>query len=88
MTEEMVQAMKPSLNAAFVVALCSNSINPMPTGLVLETGLGWGANTRPRRTRGDDFQAIQSVSPEHVRDAWAQVVGLEDHESPGRHSKL
>lgn len=87
MSEEMAAAMKPQWNAPFVVALCSSSITPMPTGLIFETGLGWGANTRLRRSRGYEFHAVQSVTPERVMESWIRLARLED-ENSSRSPKL
>jgi multifunctional beta-oxidation protein len=88
MTEDMVQAMKPEWNAPFVVALCSDSISPPPTGLIFELGLGWMANTRLQRSTSFDFSEDQGLTPERVLDAWPQLLeSSRNREGEGR-SKL
>ncbi|KAL2834156.1 hypothetical protein BJY01DRAFT_224385 [Aspergillus pseudoustus] len=81
MSKEMALSMKAQFNAPFVVALCSSLITPVPTGLIFETGLGWGANTILRRSHSYDFHLIESISPEHVLDAWTQSgrLGRDDN---------
>lgn len=66
MTEEMIQAMKPEWNAPFVVALCSDTLSPSPTGLICETGLGFMAHTRLWRSAAIDFEDDEKVTPERL----------------------
>ena len=77
MPEEMVQAYKPHYVAPLVALLCSDEV-PDPTGRLYEVGCGWQAQTRWQRSGGFGFPVDVKLQPEHVVQAWEQIVSFDD----------
>jgi len=80
MPPELVQALKPDYIAPLVGYLCHES--SQETGGLFELGAGWMAKLRWERAKGAVFPLNKAITPETVRDGWAQITDWKDAEHP------
>lgn len=76
--EELVQAFKPEYVVPLVLLLCSDKVPDPPTGRLFEVGSGWQGQTRWQRTGGYGFPVDTKITPEAVREKWAQIIDFDD----------
>ncbi|EON98375.1 putative peroxisomal hydratase-dehydrogenase-epimerase protein [Phaeoacremonium minimum UCRPA7] len=77
LSEELVKARRPEFVAPLVLALCSDKVQPNPTGGLYEVGCGWQGRTRWQRSGGVTFD-VDKFTPEAISAQWPRIIDFED----------
>lgn len=76
-SEELVKARRPEYVAPLVLALCSDMVQPNPTGGLYEVGCGWQGRTRWQRSGGVTLD-VDQFTPEAIQSHWGRIIDFDD----------
>lgn len=74
--EDLLESLKPEYIAPVVAYLCHESCEE--NGSLFELGAGWVSKLRHQRTKGGFFNVTRGISPEDIRDKWADVTRFDN----------
>lgn len=80
MPKALVEAWKPEYVAPIVAFLCHEDCPA--TGSIFESGGGWVAQVKWKRTQGHYFDVDSSFGPEQIKEQWARITDWTDSDFP------